>query len=110
MELADIKKKLKNPFRIRDKDKNKMEMTPYRDWRTLFIICSALIVMVMAGSGYIFIQIEKDELFFSREDDVHTSKTFDTKKLKNVVADFEKRAQDLEVLRAQPPRIVDPSQ
>lgn len=109
MKTPDIKKIFKRFLQLRDKDKLKMEMTPHSDWRTLVIIFAILVIAVGAASFYIFIQIERDEIFLAEEMEKVDMKTFDTQKLEDTIQAFEQRKEDLEILRAERPRIIDPS-
>ncbi len=109
MKIPDIKKILKRFVQLRDKDKLKMEMTPHSDWRMLVIIFTILVIAVGSASFYIFIQIERDEIFLAKEGEKTGVRTFDTQRLKDTIKTFEQRKMDLEALRAGRPSIIDPS-
>lgn len=110
MKIPDIKKIFKRFLQLRDKDKLKMEMTPHSDWRTLVIIFTILILAVGSASFYIFVQIDRDEIFLAKEGEQLRARTFNTQKLKDTIRVFEQRQADLEMLRAERPSIIDPSQ
>ena len=86
-----------------------MEMTPRSDWRTLFIIFTILVIAVGSVSFYIFVQIERDEIFLAKEGEQLRVRTFNAQKLKDTLKAFEQRRADLETLRAERPHIIDPS-
>lgn len=109
MKTPDIKKIFKRFTELRDKDKLKMEMTPRSDWRTLVIVFVVLVIAVGSASFYIFIQIDRDEIFLAEEGEKARVKAFDAQKLKDTIQDFEQRKTDLETLRAERPNIIDPS-
>ncbi len=109
MKIPDIKKIFKRFVQLRDKDKLKMEMTPHSDWRTLVIIFTILVIAVGSASFYIFVQIERDEIFLAKEGEKTNVKTLDTQRLKDTIKAFEQRKTDLETLRAERPSIIDPS-
>lgn len=109
MKIPDIKKILKRFFQLREKDKLKMEMTPHSDWRTLVIIFAILVIVAGALSFYIFIQIDRDEIFLAKEAGSVSVRTFNTQKLKDTIKIFEQRKRDLEVIRLERPHIIDPS-
>src|SRR3989338_36148 len=110
MKTPDIKKIFKRFLHPRDKDKLKMEMTPRSDWRTLFIIFTILVIAVGSASFYIFVQIERDEIFLHKEGEQLRARTFNTQKLKETLKAFEQKNADLDMLRAERPSIIDPSQ
>ena len=112
MKTPDIKKIFKRFLQPRDKDKLKMEMTPRSDWRTLFIIFTILVIAVGSASFYIFVQIERDEIFLAKakEGEQLRVRTFNAQKLKDTLKAFEQKNSDLDMLRAERPSIIDPSQ
>ena len=109
MKTPDIKKIFKRFLQLRDKDKLKMEMTPRSDWRTLFIIFTILVIAVGSASFYIFVQIERDEIFLHKEGEQLRARTFNTQKLKETLKAFEQKNADLDMLRAKRPSVIDPS-
>ena len=110
MKTPDIKKIFKRFLQLRDKDKLKMEMTPRSDWRTLFIIFTILVIAVGSVSFYIFVQIERDEIFLAKEGEQLRVRTFNAQKLKDTLKAFEQRKAGLDTLRIERPHIIDPSQ
>ena len=109
MKTPDIKKIFKRFLQLRDKDKLKMEMTPRSDWRTLFIIFTILVIAVGSASFYIFVQIERDEIFLAKEGEQLRARTFNAQKLKDTLKAFEQKNADLDMLRAKRPSVIDPS-
>ena len=109
MKTPDIKKIFKRLVERQDKDKFKVEMTPHRDWRRLVIIFAIFVIAVGAASFYIFIQIERDEIFVAKEGEKVSARMFNTQKLKDTIKTFEQKSADIEILRTERPRIIDPS-
>lgn len=109
MKIPDIKKIVKRLAQHQDKDKLKIEMTPHRDWRILVIAFAILVIAVGFASFYIFVQIERDEIFIAKEGEKVRARTFNTQKLKDTIKAFEQRQADLEILRTERPSIIDPS-
>ncbi|MBI5816955.1 MAG: hypothetical protein HZB09_00855 [Candidatus Yonathbacteria bacterium] len=109
MRTPNIKKIFKGIIQRQDKDKFKTEMTPHRDWRILVIAFAVFVIGVGVASFYIFVQIDRDEIFVAKEGEKASTKTFNTQKLKDTIKAFEQRKTVLEALRAERPHIIDPS-
>lgn len=109
MKGIDIKKIFKKFVQLRDKDKLKMEITPHTDWRMLIIVFVVIVIIVAGASFYIFVQIEKDEIFTAQGDNKPKEKIITASKLKDTINQFEQKKAQLEKLRTERPHIVDPS-
>lgn len=109
MKIPDIKRIIKRLAQHQDKDKFKIEMTPHRDWRILVITFAVLVVAVGFASFYIFVQIERDEIFIAKEGEKAHARIFNTQKLKDTIKTFEEKKATLEILRTERPPIIDPS-
>jgi len=106
----DFKKILKKITSFHGKGTLKPAINPHRDWRTILIVFVILVLGAAAGSTYMFIQMEQDELFTSNGDGEKRIKKFNTSKLVDTINQFEQKEEELNRLRIDRPHIIDPSQ
>jgi len=101
-----IKKKAVSLF---DKDKDKKELTPYRDW-AIIVVVSVVILVLMAGIGtLLFLKInEGDSPLGEIPEDVTLSLSLDTEKLNQVIKTQNKKKELHASLLETPPSIIDP--
>ena len=93
----------------KDAGKFKFGGNVYRDWKYILALFLVLNVLVVAGSAYLFFQINKGELFIVEKKSVLANDTVDRKALEVTVAFYEERAQKFDLYKRNPPRVADPS-
>jgi hypothetical protein len=81
----------------------------HHDWKTMVIMFFFLWIVVIFGSGYIFIKINKGEIFLIESKIESKQSSVDKKLLETTVASFEGRKIEFEKLKTEKPKTVDPS-
>lgn len=62
-DMKTVERSLKKLFESRGSDKEKMEITPFRDWRTVVIVFFAGLVASFVWSAYLFVGVNTDSFF-----------------------------------------------
>jgi hypothetical protein len=83
--------------------------SPEVDWKIIFMSAVVLGVLLIALSAYIFIKIDKAELFAIEQSADQSEKTLDTKALKEVVSYYQNKAIEFEKIKNSVTASTDPS-
>lgn len=95
-------------FAKQDRDKLKIEITPYRDWKILVKVFFVVLVVLVATHVYVFVQLSNDTLF-AQKDVTDTVITFNKDRLLQTVDYYDaKEATYREILETKP-SVVDPA-
>ena len=81
--------KLKKVFVGRDRDSSKIYITPYRDWGILFVIFTALFVVVVAVHTFLFFGVQNGTLFRANIGGEAAQKTLNTELLDKTINFFD---------------------
>ena len=104
--LKSFKGKTESLF---DKDKEKLETAPYRDW-VIMISIFVLVNLISAAVGlYLFVKINSGEIFFVEQRETQPSRTIDKNELKQVIETYEAKREALQDLFLKRPSVIDPS-
>lgn len=93
----------------RSKDPLKVPLRPYRDWGFLLACFFVILVAVSIASAYLFIEINREEIFSKELAPEGEIEMLNLEALKGAIKSFDDRAEVFETLRGQKPGIVDPS-
>lgn len=104
--IAQLKKK--KPAPSRGRDRSKMEITPFRDWRTVVIAFFVSLFVVFGFNILMFININEDN-FVTGELPQTSIAPLENNKLDNALSEITKRAQKFEEVRAKKEVYRDPS-
>lgn len=91
----------------RAKDKFKIEITPYRDWKIVGGAFFGLLAILFAAHAYLFVRLQDDSLFASKEEEAPIG--FKKERVVSTVEYYRERAAAFEARKAQKPSIVDPA-
>lgn len=83
--------------------------SPEADWKIIFISTVVLALSVIILSAFIFIKIDKGEIFVVEQSDEQGEKTLDISLLKETVSYYEGKAVEFERIRRGSTPAVDPS-
>ena len=83
--------------------------SPEADWKIIFISTVALALLVIIISAFIFIKIDKGEIFVVEQSDEQGEKTLDISLLKETVSYYEGKAVEFERIKRASTPAVDPS-
>lgn len=83
--------------------------SPEDDWKIIFSITTILVFCSIALSAFIFMKIDKGEIFLVEKTDENTEKSLDFEKLKQAVSYYENKALEFERIKNSQPTGVDPS-
>lgn len=106
-----IFKKIKELFSSNNTEvyRKKYIITAYRDWKILVSIFLVINIFIAAGSFYLFIKINKEEVFLLEYTGLILVDRIDKDRLNEVVEIFEDKKERFELLLKQKPKIADPS-
>lgn len=90
------------------KDKFKIEITPYRDWKIVGQAFFGLLIALFAAHAYLFMRLQDDSLFASKE--VEAPIGFKKERVISTVEYYHERATRFEERRLQKPSVVDPAE
>lgn len=82
---------------------------PERDWKLIFSSAILLTVFVIGLSFYMFIRIDKGEIFVVERRDDREGRILDVDKLRATVDYYQDKAQEFERLKSQVTQSPDPS-
>ena len=86
-------------------------ISPHADWRTIFIALLLLGLVAVAFGAYMFIRVDKGEVFIVEKKSDDTVRHLDPKELQRVVEYYQGKAEQYESLKTlKPSGITDPSQ
>ncbi|MFQ5661915.1 MAG: hypothetical protein ACE5F2_01540 [Candidatus Paceibacteria bacterium] len=78
-------------------------------WKIIIYVFIALNIGVVAFSVYLFLEINKGDIFKVEQDISVTVDTIDRKLLSETLASFEKMKDELKKLKSKRPSVIDPS-
>ncbi len=108
MPKKDWKAEFKKLTYSKGVDVLKMEITPYRDWRTVVILFFTALVSSIVYNSYVFIEINRDTFFTAAPKSTGVIK-FDEERLTKVVAGLDEKSALFEKVKNDGVAIVDPS-
>lgn len=109
MAKFNLKKITKKISRSRGKDKLKAPLRPFRDWGILLGFFFTLLLVLSVANVYLFIQINKEEIFAKEREVEEEIEMMDVELLERIIGNFDTRAENFDNLLEQKPGIVDPS-
>ena len=109
MAKMNFKKIIKKFFQIHGKDKLKILKRPFRDWGVLLVIFFTLLIFIALANAYLFIQINKEEIFAKERAPEEEIEVLNVEGIKKTIDFFDKREENFNGLLKQKPIIVDPS-
>lgn len=74
------------------------EMNAYRDWRWLLVVFFVLLIVVVGINVYIFMKINRGEIFQSDKTATAQAETIDRDRLKQTIDYYTARAEHFEAL------------
>ncbi len=84
--------------------------SPQADWKIIFLGTAALSLIAIAFSTYMFIQIDKGEIFIVERSPIENVQTLNNKKLQETVDYYRGKAEDFELYsNSTTTSVVDPS-
>jgi hypothetical protein len=83
--------------------------SPEADWKVIFVSALILGVLIILLSVFIFIKIDKGEIFVVKQSTNENSKTLDITLLKETVSHYQSKAREFEQLKNTVIPAVDPS-
>src|SRR3989344_81445 len=98
MKEIDVKKIFSKLRRKKDKKKAQSDWNARRDWSiviSLFLLC---IVFTTLAHIYLFMQINREEIFSVKIEDDSKPKEIDTVKLENVIASYKEKEKEFDRL------------
>lgn len=99
---------VKNIFKSSVEDMEKMEITPYRDWRIVVVVFFAGLIASLAFNTYVFMGVNQDNFFGDTaiQDEVVG---LHQEKLSVVLKEFNMKKAAFETLTKESVSVVDPS-
>ena len=82
---------------------------PDADWRIIFIVLAIFMIAVIASGLYIFLEINRGELFSPKEEAAATPTRLNTALLDKTISYYQYKATELEKIKASKESIKDPS-
>lgn len=82
---------------------------PETDWKIIFVSTLVLAVLVVVLSVFIFMKIDKGEIFVVEKSNEQGEKSLDTSLLKETVSYYENKAREFERIKGLIVPAVDPS-
>lgn len=79
------------------------------DWKIIFVSTTTLLVLIVALSIFMFIKIDKGDIFVIKKPSVETIKALDTALLKETVSYYQNKALEFESIINTPVTVPDPS-
>jgi type II secretory pathway component PulC len=79
------------------------------DWHMLLIIFIIVTIVAVSFSVYLFMQINKGEIFVVKQDESVLSDSIDRTLLKETLSLYEEKSRNFEELKINRPSVVDPS-
>ena len=83
--------------------------SPEGDWKIIFSVTTALVLCSITLSVFIFIKIDKGEIFLAEKTNENTEERLDLDKLKQAVFHYENKALEFERIQNSKPSYIDPS-
>lgn len=107
--IKNIFKKHSLHFEFGGKHHQRNLMHPARDWKIILFIFSITNIILAVFSAYLFLQINKGEIFLVEPTQAIIVDTIDREALKEVLLLFEEKSRNFEDLKRNKPTLVDPS-
>lgn len=83
--------------------------SPEADWRFVFVSALIIAILVICLSVFIFMQVDKGEVFINERPDGGGGRTLNTSALRETVSYYQAKGEEFERLRISPEPSVDPS-
>lgn len=112
MDINNIKiflKKHFSYFKFKRKYHRRNLIRPARDWKIILFIFSITNITIAIFSAYLFLQINKGEIFLVEPPQTTFVDTIDREKLTKTLMLFEEKINNFEVLKRNKPTLVDPA-
>lgn len=94
--------------RKKTKDKFKIEITPYRDWKIIGEVFFGLLIVLFAAHAYLFMRLQDDSFFTSKE--VEAPIGFKKERVISTVEYYREKAIQFEARKLEKPSVVDPAE
>ena len=107
--IKNIFKKSSLYFGFGGKRHQRSLIHPARDWKIILFIFSITNIIIAIFSAYLFLQINKGEIFLVEPTQTTIADTIDREALTETLLLFEKKTLNLEALKRNRPTLVDPS-
>jgi len=107
--IEKIKQIIKMYVPKKDITKKKDIITVYRDWRVVVAVFLSLNILIIASSFYLFVKINKEEIFLLENTGLVWVDRIDKGKLLDAVNLYEQREDEFQSLLRKRPQISDPS-
>ncbi len=101
-------KKIKSMFTLKEVNIPKVDVAPYRDWRTVVIIFFVVLVLSLGFNAYIFLEINSGSFFVTTPKGAELTK-FDSEGLTRVLDDLLAKEVIFEKLKNESVSLIDPS-
>ena len=82
---------------------------PMRDWKILFVVFVMLNVAIIAFSAFLFLEINRGDIFLVEPTAPSGIDTVDRDELREALLSFEEKARQFEALKTKKPTLADPS-
>ncbi|KKQ82936.1 MAG: hypothetical protein UT07_C0014G0012 [Parcubacteria group bacterium GW2011_GWB1_38_8] len=94
---------------FRKKSFVKLDSNPEIDWKIIFISTAILVIITIISSVYMFIKIDKGEIFLVKKMGDDKTRTLDISILRETVSYYQNKAIEFERLKSKRVSTVDPS-
>lgn len=100
---------LKERFGLRGTVSARAMIRPMRDWKILFVVFIVLNGIIIVFSAFLFLEINKGEIFLVEPATPSGIDTVDRNALREILFSFEEKAEQFEALKTSRPTLADPS-
>lgn len=83
--------------------------SPERDWKIIFVFAALFAFCSIATSAFIFVKIDRGEIFLAEKVNEESGETLDFKKLEETALYYKNKELELEKIIRSKPQYVDPS-
>lgn len=101
--------KIKLSISPQKKDKEKIQITPYRDWKIIVLTFFSLTVLLSGGTIYTFYVLNEREVVGQEQNGLVPVETIDRNSMQKTIEAFDGRGTRLADLLSKKPKKVDPS-
>lgn len=94
---------------FRDKDKTKIILTTYRDWKILVIVSSFLLLIIAGMNIYFSVKNEGQNNSARKDKTIEKGTVLNTDALRVTIESFDQKAENFEKLKLKKELLIDPS-
>ena len=84
-------------------------LSPEVDWKIIFVSTAVLIILVIASSIFIYVKIDKGEIFVVEKPEENRERTLNISALKETISYYQNKALEFERIKSQVTPATDPS-